>query len=143
MRRFPALFLVFLIVTLVVGIYAMSNFVTVPSKGKIKAVNVGIYEDSDCSNQLTEIDWGMLEPSDVRNEIAYIQNEANVPINLSLMTEGWDPQIASSVIDLGWDYDGSVIAVDGVVEVVFSLTVSPQISNVTSFSFNIVIVGEG
>ena len=130
-------------VSLGVSIYAMSSFVTVPSVGKIKAVNVGVYEDYDCSIRLTEINWGMLEPSSITNKTAYIQNEANVPINLSLTTQYWDPQIASSFIDLNWDYNGSVIAVDDWVEVVFSLTVSPDIASVETFSFTIVIVGEG
>ena len=119
------------------------NLVLISNIGRIKTVNVGVYEDFDCTVPLSYIDWGMLEPSDVRNEIAYIQNEANVPIILTLTTQDWVPSNASDFISLTWDYDGSEIAVDAVVEVVFSLTVSPDISAIESFSFDIIIVGEG
>jgi len=44
-------------------------------------------------------------------------------------------------MSLTWDYGGQVIDVGAVVQVTLSLTVSDTIEGVTSFSFDIVIVG--
>ena len=143
MRKLSFVFLVSLIVSLVAFIYATSNPTVISNVGTIKTVNVGAYKDSGCSVPLTYIDWGFVDPGSVVNRIAYIRNEANVPVFLNLTTQDWIPADASDFMNLTWNYDGTEIAVDGVVQVVFSLTVSPDISGITSFSFNIVIVGEG
>ena len=137
------MFLVFLIVGLVAFIYAAGNPVFIGNVGTVKTVNVGAYKDFGCAVPLTTIDWRMIEPNSVTNRTAYIRNEANVPVVLTLATQDWVPDGTSDFMNLMWNYGGTEIEVDGVVQVVFSLTVSAEISGVTNFSFTIVIAGEG
>lgn len=117
--------------------------VTLPNVGSVKAIGVGVYWDSACSNKTASIDWGTVEPRSAAGVTVYIRNEGNAPVTLSLETENWSPPNASSYISLTWDYGGQVIDVDGVVEVRLSLSVSDSIEGITSFSFDIVIIGSG
>lgn len=34
----------------------------VPNYGSVKALNIGVYSDAACTNNLTSINWGFLEP---------------------------------------------------------------------------------
>jgi len=111
--------------------------------GRIKTVNVGVYQESECLNPLTVIDWEVLEPSETKNKSCFIRNEANVPVTLALTTENWMPLNASNYIFLAWGYTVDILEVNEVLNLVFSLSVSPDIEGIDNFSFDILIMGEG
>jgi hypothetical protein len=115
--------------------------VTLPNLGTVKATGVGVYWDSDCSNSVTSVNWGTVAPGSTNDVTVYIKNEGNAAETLSSTAENWNPSTASAYMSLSWDYAGQVIAVDGVVEVTLSLSVSSAIEGITSFSFDIIIVG--
>lgn len=115
----------------------------IPSSASLKVVGVGIYKDVNFTVSVTEIYWGVVEPGEDKSFSAYIKNESNVPITLTIWTEDWSPATASSFISLSWDYNGSKIPVDGSIPVTFVLNVDPATSGIESFSFTIVIVGSG
>lgn len=121
----------------------MENSRRISNKAAIKAVGVGVYQDSALTVPLTEIDWGVLEPREEKNYTAYIKNESNVPVRLALTTENWSPFNASSFVALTWDHNGLPLEIDGFVEVTFTLAVDPAISGIEAFCFDIVIVGSG
>lgn len=113
------------------------------SDGTVKTIGVSAYSDAGCTNTLTSIDWGVLEPGENKNETCYVRNEGNSAVNLSLLTENWIPSNASDYIGLSWNYDGQSIDPGEAVEVTFTLVVSDSVSGITDFSFDIVIVGSG
>lgn len=115
--------------------------VTVPNLGTVKAMGVGVYWESGCSNRVTSIDWGTVEPGSTNDVTVYIRNEGNAEETLSSTAESWSPSTASMYMSLSWDYGGQVIDVGEVVPVTLSLSVSAGITGITSFSFDIVIVG--
>lgn len=117
--------------------------VRLPNVGTVMAIGVGVYWDSGCSIQVTSIDWGMVEPGSTEDVTVYIKNEGNSPVTLSLETQNWRPSTASDYMSLTWNYGGQVVDVGGVVEVTLSLSVFDSIEGITSFSFDIVIVGSG
>lgn len=123
--------------------WAILERVVIPNTGSVEAVWVGVYWDSGCTNEVTSIDWGVVEVGATENVVVYIKNEGSAQMTLSLATEDWTPAIASTYINLSWDYEGAVIDVDGVIQVTLSLSVSDLIEGVTNFSFNIVITGSG
>ena len=116
---------------------------TLPALGTLRTVGVGAYWDSACSNIVTSVDWGVLEPGATKNVNVYIKNEGTDPMTLSLTTENWDPAATSSYISLTWDYGGQVLMVHEVVQMTLTLSVSDTIEGITSFSFDIVITGSG
>ena len=117
--------------------------VTLPALGTLRTVGVGVYWDNGCSNIITSVDWGVLEPGATKHVQVYIKNEGTDPMTLSLETESWNPSGASSYISLTWDYGSQLLAVHEVVQVLLTLTVSDTIEGITGFSFDIVITGSG
>ena len=115
--------------------------VTLPNLGTVKTTGVGVYWDSGCSNSVTSVNWGTVAPGSTNDVTVYIKNEGNAEETLSSTAENWNPSIASTYMTLTWDYAGQVIDVGEVVQVTLSLSVSDTIEGITSFSFDIVIIG--
>jgi len=115
----------------------------IPSIATLKTVGVDVYEDPACTVSVIQIDWGVVEPGDTAAFDAYIKNESNVPITLTMYAEDWNPVNASNFVSLSWNYDGSEIPVDGSIPVTLVLNVDPATAGISSFSFTIVIIGSG
>jgi len=115
----------------------------IENRAALKAVGVDVYQDSALTVPVVSIDWGMLEPGEIKNYSCYVVSRSNVPIILSLTTENWQPVNASNFITLTWNYDGHVIPVGNYTPVTFTLHVAPATTGITSFSFSITIVGSG
>jgi hypothetical protein len=114
---------------------------TISNVGSMKAIGVGVYWDSGCTNAVSSIDWGSLEPGVTKNFTIYVRNEGNVQLKLSMTTSNWNPASASSYMTLSWNRENHVLAAGSVVSAVLTLSVSSSISGVTSFSFDIIIAG--
>ena len=112
--------------------------VTPPPPPELK---LNVYEDENCTVALAEIDWGTLEPPDSKNLIAYVKNLGDVPFNMTLSVQNWDPAEGATYMTLSWDYANQTVSVGEVVPVTFTLNVDEGISE-GSFSFDIVITAE-
>jgi hypothetical protein len=113
--------------------------VRIRGSGTVKAVGVGVFWDSNCTNPVSFIDWGMVEPGSMNNVTVYVRNEGNVAANISLATENWNPSSASDYLALSWNYDGRQLNLQEVVPITLNLTVSSSVHGIESFSFDIVI----
>lgn len=123
-----------------VSLALINHMITIPSFGRIEyPEGIGVYWDSSCSENVTSLDWGVAEPGLTRNETIYIRNEGNAPTILYLDTKSWKPQEASNYITLSWDYNEKAIEPDQVVQVTLTLSISPNIEEITYFEFDIVI----
>ena len=107
----------------------------------VKTIGVAAYWDSGCTDEVMAIDWGAIEPGSTKDVTIYLKNEGDVDATPLLSTTNWSPSTASSHISLDWDYSGEQISASGKVQVTLTLTVSPNISGITSFSFDIIIAG--
>jgi hypothetical protein len=114
---------------------------TITSQGNVHSVGVGVYWENTCVNEVTAIDWGLVEPGASVNVTVYILNDGTVPMTLNMTTDNWDPAAASPDITLSWNCEGSSVSAQSVSQAVLTLSVSPSISNVSSFSFDITITG--
>ena len=121
----------------------LTDLQRVPNQGSVKAVRVGVYSDSACTNNLTSINWGLLAPETSSTKDVWIKNIGNTRIMLNMTTEGWNPSYASNYITLGWDREGQLLNATQSFKAVLTLSVSTGITstNITDFSFNIVITG--
>ena len=124
---------------LVFGLLSAST--TISNTGNVKTVGVGVYWDSSCSQEVSLIEWGSLDPGETSSVTVYVRNEGSVAVVLSMTTENWDPTLASSYITLDWDRDDYVLSSGESVQAVLTLSVSSSITGITSFSFDIVITG--
>jgi len=116
---------------------------TLSSTGSVKAINVEVYWDSQCTQSVTLVGWGTHEPGDSINRTIYIKNAGNAPMTLALTSSGWDPAEAVNHITLSWDKEGEVLDANVVAQAVLSLDISETVTGITDFSFNIVIEGSG
>jgi hypothetical protein len=122
----------------------LAAYQSVPNTGNVKAVGVGVYWEGSCTNNVTSIDWGFLEPGAVVSKTVYIRNNGNVAETLNMTTDNWDSASASAYMTLSWSREGYVLGTSEstrVVEAVLTLSVSSSISGVTSFSFDIILTG--
>jgi hypothetical protein len=89
------------------------------------------------------IEWNVLEAGASEERTVYLQNRGNAAATLFLDTDNWTPSAAAQYLTLDWDYGGQSINPDAVVAVVLTLIVSPDVSGITDFSFDIIITTSG
>jgi hypothetical protein len=116
---------------------------SIPNSGEIKGVNVSVYQDSACTQPLTSWTWGVINPGSSIVKTMYVKNEGNGPITLSLTTNTWAPSSASTYITVTWNREGTAVNAGNNVQANVTLSVSPSIAGITSFTFTMVITGTG
>jgi hypothetical protein len=114
---------------------------SISNSGSITAVGVGVYSNSACTNAVSAISWGALNPGAVNTYTVYIENVGTVPVTLSMTTGNWTPSTASSYMTLTWNQQNSVLQAGQVVQAVLTLSVSSSATGVASFSFDMTITG--
>jgi hypothetical protein len=114
---------------------------TLQSSGTVTAVNVGVYSNSGCTQNLTSIDWGSIYPGNSTTRIIYVKNTGSIPITLSMTTGSWVPSNANTYISLSWNRGGTVLSVGQSTSATLTLSATSSAGNITSFSFNIIITG--
>jgi hypothetical protein len=131
-------------VCILVGVIAYAAYQAsqkISSTGTIFTVNVGVYKDAACTQNLTSIDWDGLWPGEVKNFTCYVKNTGSASEILSMTASNWQPSNATSFITLTWDKEGYNLAVAANVQAIFTLSVSPTITGIINFSFNITVTG--
>jgi len=132
-----------------------SNSQSSPVSGLTSNPELGVYRydpSKSPSQTLQVIDWtadGLLEPGQARNSpTIYFRNEGQMSRNLLLSTSNWIfkgmqnnslSQEYQRYFTLTWNYDNSTIAVNEIKPVIFTLSVSSNITDVTNFSFDIIV----
>ena len=114
---------------------------SVPSNGTITTVNVGVYSDSQCTQNCTSIDWGALYPGSSTTKTVYVKNTGTLPITLTITPQSWVPTAASSALTLTWDQQNTILDPDQSTSATLTLTAASDTGSLTDFSFNIIITG--
>lgn len=133
-----------------IGIY---DYVTVarherciPSSGLILGgtSDFGCYWDVTATREVTEVEWGTLEPGVNGIVSFYVKNEATQPIYcaISWIEESWQPEGANQYFELTWDFGENPLGVNRARKVLLKLHVHPDITEITDFSFNILIFAQ-
>jgi hypothetical protein len=140
--------LVFLLGALAVGIFGNTLSLvqtnrTISNSGSVKGIGVGVYWDSACTNRTSSIVWGVLDPGSDKTVTVYVRNEGNSVVTLSKATQNWNPTTASASMTLNWNYAGQTLSVNQVLQIKLTLVISPAVSGITNFSFDILITATG
>lgn len=135
-----AIFLALLLSTLIVwslrpGI-PISNVSAIGTSGTL-----GIYWNSNCTTKVTSIDWGNMTPGQEKTTTFYIRNEASSPTFLAGIDKNWNPTTAQSYIHFTFDSDDQKIQAGQTKKVTCTLTVSIEITNISNYSFDILLQG--
>jgi len=114
---------------------------TIPSNGTVTAVNIGVYSDSQCTQNCTSISWGTLSPGNTTSKTVYVKNTGTLPVTLTMTAQNWTPSTASSVLTLTWNRQSTVLNVGQSIDATLTLSVASSTGNLTNFSFNIILTG--
>jgi hypothetical protein len=131
---------VFLTVT-TAGLLSVNQ--NIPSSGTVTAVNVGVYSNSACTQNLTSINWGTVSPGDSVTRTIYVKNTGNSQVTLSMTKTNWNPTSANGPITVTWNRESTTLVADQVTTATLTLSVSESVSGITDFSVEIVITGTG
>jgi len=121
----------------------ISSNQTLSTSGTIKTVNVGVYFDAACTEPASTLSWGSVSPGTSAVQTVYVKNLGSVTLTLNMTSDTWTPSNCPTYMGLTWDEEGAVVSVGNHVQADFNLTVSPSITGIATFSFNIVITGSG
>lgn len=116
---------------------------TIDGGGSIKAVGLGVYWDSACTNATSTLDFGQLEPGASSDFTLYLRNEGNSALTLSMTTDNWVPGNAPDYLTLTWNREGQLVDPDEVMSFVLTLTAAADAQDINSFSLDIIISGAG
>jgi len=121
----------------------LTNYQRVPNQGYVKAVGVGVYWDAACTQNVTSINWGFLEPGTTSTKQVWIKNIGNTQISINMTTENWSPTNARNYLTLVWNREGWILNATQSVQAVLTLSVLSTITetDIVEFSFDIVITG--
>ena len=121
----------------ITGLFDASK--TVSYADSVRGLGVGIYWDQGCANRTLSLDWGLIEPGSNNTLTVYIRNEGKSAVSLWITTSNWNPSAALGYMSLDWNYSGQILGVDQVIPLELILSVSPTISEIDHFSFDIII----
>jgi hypothetical protein len=102
---------------------------------------IGVYTDSACTNALNTITWGSVAAGTNTTQTIYVKNTGTGTITLNLSTNNWTPTNSTNYITITWNKTGSTLAAGQSTAATITLTVSPSITDITTFSNTITIAG--
>ena len=139
-----AVFIVGLILTTITASAVLNSSKTVLTSGKIVTVNVGVYQNSGCTQSANAIDWGNLTAGANKTVSLWVKNTGTSTVTISMTNSSWSPSNATSGLSLTWNQEKKTLTAQQVVQANLTLAVSPNVdSSLSSFSFNIIISGTG
>ena len=114
LKKIPSIAVIALIITAlaltITTAALLSASQTVPLSGTINAVNLGVYSDSGCTQTVTALTVGTLNPGGTATQNVYVKNTGNVPETLTMTTNNWTPSGADSSITFTWNRENTVLA---------------------------------
>jgi len=104
-------------------------------------IGVATYWDLTATRLCKSIDWGSLSPGETRTVVVYVKNTGHGPITGSFTLMSWDPPEAEDFLPLEWNFGDQPLLPGRIRPTHFTLKVSPNIRNITSFFFIIQVIG--
>lgn len=139
MTRLEKVLAAALVAVIIVSAVALIAKRRIPSAGKIRAIGVDVYSDAQCTVLCEFVNWGMLDPGDLAGVTVYVKNSKNVEFNLTLTSENWSPPEAADYLTLSWNYTDAILQPGDILAVLITLMVDPNTTEITEFSFDMVI----
>lgn len=137
------------------GTFSKSEATTTNSGINTPNLAIGLYESNPTQGNpvlVKSINWSTNGPiipgQSPHSSTIYLRNEGTAPITVNLFTANWaftNSTGSSLSIDyqqyftINWDYNNSSIPANQVIPIIFTLTVAANITNVATFSFDIIV----
>jgi hypothetical protein len=133
-----------LIIPFLILLSTVSNAITggqlvIRGRGRFKTVGINAFWDPGLSQNVTEVDWGTIENGTSNDVSFFLQSASNVPVLLNITTANYIPPAANESLTLTWDYDGSKLYPDDVIQITLTLWTHTKTKDLTDFAFDIII----
>ena len=125
------------------NIASMTNYRKITNLASIKAIDVEVFEDQNCTVPIEAIDWGTLEPSSSKNIQIYVKSLSNVPFTLTIYADNWKPSNCTLYMTFNAEPNNVLINPSESLEVELSLRIFSNITGITNFSFEIWLISIG
>lgn len=125
--------------TLISGVVISTQ--SINSGGTITSLNVEIFNNIQCTEVCTNINWGALTPGESTNQTIYIRNSGNRQLTLFLTVENWTPSNASNYLNLTWNKENTNLVPNQLTMATLILSTDMEISSIDNFAFEIIITG--
>jgi hypothetical protein len=119
----------------------LSTSQTVPLNGTITAVNLGVYSDSACTQTVTALNVGTLNPGGAATQTVYIKNAGTIPETLTMTTNNWNPNSASTSLTLTWNRQNTVLNAGQTIQATLTLAAASNTGSLTTFSCDVTLTG--
>ena len=122
----------------------LSGQYRIPTTGTLGTdLKIMVYNDRDCINLCTTLDWNHIEKNVQQVKSVFVQNENTVAVLISTTTENWNPAELVDYADFSARlYSSPNLASGEVKELDIYLTVFGNCSEtITDVSFDIVVTG--
>lgn len=120
---------------------SISIIVIAQSNNSIKTVNIDVYSDLKCTQQLTSIDYGNVNAGENITKTIYIKNTGNSPMILSKTTANWSSLEAELSLKLSWNRNNYALPGGKSVSAIVTLNVAPNIVGFTDFGLTLTFTG--
>jgi len=104
-------------------------------------IDIGVFWDVTCTQKCDNIDWGTLTPGQNKTVTVYVKNTGSGSITGSFNTSDWVPPLAADYISVIWNFGDKPLDPGRVRKTDFTLIVSRDIHDVTTFYFTITVTG--
>jgi hypothetical protein len=104
-------------------------------------IEIDVYSNIECTDIISNVEWGEIEAGGDSDVQIYVKNNGDTSVIISLDTENWSSQDAETHMNLSWNYNGTPIQSGEVRSVLLTLSVSSICPELSSFGFDIVIIG--
>lgn len=138
-----------LITTTLIAICISNSFnIHVPSLGTIRLIGVEAYGgDTNTTNGQVSLNLGTIDVGIPKNVSFYIRSVSNVPTNLDLVVDNWNPNGLARYMNVSWNYTGNQVAAGEEIPIRIDIdTVDAAefwdyliANHITSFSFSLTI----
>jgi hypothetical protein len=144
-KKIPSIAIIALVITALAltltTAAVLSSSQNVPLNGTINTVNLGVYSDSACTQTVTSLNVGTLNPGGTANQTVYVKNTGNVPETLTMTTNNWTPTNAPTYLTLSWNQQNNVLAAGASIQATLTLTAASNTGSLTTFSCDVTLTG--
>jgi hypothetical protein len=114
---------------------------TVPLNGTLTTINLAVYTDSGCTQNVTALNVGTLSPGDTATQTVYIKNTGTVPETLTMTTNNWTPTNAPTYLTLSRNRQNTILTAGQIIQATLTLTAASNTGSLTTFSCDITLTG--
>jgi len=121
-----------------VGFFGVPGGFYVPNASAVTtSPNVGVYWNQACTKPVSSIIWGNVSMGSERDVVVFVKNLGSEALVLSMNMSALNPSSAYLKIYLCWNAPGRQVLPGHIVSVTLRLFVTPEITGISNFSFNV------